>query len=56
MAFKWGLYVMNAPKPNSSAAFDLSATMEAFDKYNNIRDAIFQHHVEESAVVKEKRA
>jgi hypothetical protein len=25
--------------------------MEAFDKYNNLRDAIFQHHVEESAVI-----
>jgi hypothetical protein len=50
MAFKWGITVMNAPKPNSSAAMDLLATMEAFDKYNNLRDAIFQHHVEESAV------
>jgi hypothetical protein len=46
MAFKWGLTVMNAPKPNSSAALDLLATMEAFDKYNNFCDAIFQHHVE----------
>jgi hypothetical protein len=51
MAFKWGLTVMNAPKPNSSAALDLLATMEAFKKYNNLRDAIFQHHVEESAVI-----
>jgi hypothetical protein len=51
MAFKWWLAVMNAPKPNSSAALDLLATMEAFDKYNNLRDAIFQHHVEESAVI-----
>jgi hypothetical protein len=51
MAFEWGLTVMNAPKPNSSAALDLLATMEAFDKYNNLRDAIFQHHVEESAVI-----
>jgi hypothetical protein len=51
MAFKWGLTVMNAPKPNSSAALDLLATMEAFNKYNNLRDAIFQHHVEESAVI-----
>jgi hypothetical protein len=50
MAFKWGLTVMNAPKPNSSAALDLLATMEAFDKYNNLRDAIFQH-LEESAVI-----
>jgi hypothetical protein len=49
MAFKWVLTVMNAPKPNSSAALDILATMEAFDKYNNLRDAIFQHHVEESA-------
>jgi hypothetical protein len=24
--------------------------MDAFDKYNNLRDAIFQHHVEESAM------
>jgi hypothetical protein len=51
MAFKWGLTVMNAPKPNSSAALDLLTTMEAFDKYNNLRDAIFQHHVEESVVI-----
>jgi hypothetical protein len=51
MAFKWGLAVMNAPKPNSSATLDLLATMEAFDKYNNLRDAIFQHHVEDSAVI-----
>jgi hypothetical protein len=51
MAFKWGITVMNAPKPNSSAALDLLATMEAFDKYNNLRHAIFQHHTEESAVI-----
>jgi hypothetical protein len=51
MAFKWGLAVMNAPKPKLSAALDLLATMEAFDKYKNLRDAIFQHHVEESAVI-----
>jgi hypothetical protein len=51
MAFKWGLTVVNAPKPNSSAALDLLATMEGFDKYNNLRDAIFQHHVEDSAVI-----
>jgi hypothetical protein len=51
MAFKWGFTAMNAPKPNSSAALDLLATMEAFDKYNNLRDAIFQHHVEESTVI-----
>jgi hypothetical protein len=51
MAFKWGLSVMNAPKPNSSDPLDLLATMEAFDKYNNLRDAIFQHHVEESAMI-----
>jgi hypothetical protein len=51
MAFKWGFTVMNAPKPNSSAALDLLATMEAFDKYNNLRDEIFQHHVEESTVI-----
>jgi hypothetical protein len=42
---------MNAPKPNSSAALDLLTTMEAFDKYKNLRDAIFQHHVEESVVI-----
>jgi hypothetical protein len=47
----WGLNVMNVPKPNSSAALDLLAAMEAFDKYSNLRDAIFQHHVEESAVI-----
>jgi hypothetical protein len=51
MTFKWGLTVMNAPKANSSAALDLLATMEAFDRYNNLRDAIFQHHAEESAVI-----
>jgi hypothetical protein len=51
MAFKWGLTVINAPKPNSSAALDLLATMEAFDKYNTLCDAIFQHRVEESAVI-----
>jgi hypothetical protein len=51
MTFKWGLIVMNASKPNSSAALDLLAKMEAFDKYNNLSDAIFQHHVEESAVI-----
>jgi hypothetical protein len=51
MAFKWGLTVMNAPKPNLSADLDLLATMEAFDKYNNLRDATFQHHGEESAVI-----
>jgi hypothetical protein len=48
MAFKWGLTMMNAPKPDSSAAL---VTMEAFNKYNNLRDAIFQHHVEESTVI-----
>jgi hypothetical protein len=46
MALNWVLTVMNAPKPNSSAALDLFATMEAFDKYKNLRDAIFQHHIE----------
>jgi hypothetical protein len=51
MAFKWGIDVMNAPKSNSSAALDLLATIEAFNKYNNLRDAIFQHHVEESALI-----
>jgi hypothetical protein len=51
MAFKWGLIVMDAPKPNSSTTLDLLATMEAFDKYNNLCDAIFQHHVKESAVI-----
>jgi hypothetical protein len=51
VAFNWGLTVMNAPKPKSSVALDLLATMEAFDKYNNLRDAIFQHHVEDSAVI-----
>jgi hypothetical protein len=50
MAFNWGLTVMNAPKPNY-AALDFLATMEAFNKYNNLHDAIFQHHVEESAVI-----
>jgi hypothetical protein len=50
MVFKWGLAVMNAPKPNLSAALDLLATMETFDKYNNLRDAIFQQHVEVFAV------
>jgi hypothetical protein len=50
MAFKWGLVTMNAPQPNSSAALDLVVTMEAFDKYNNLCD-LFQHHVEESAVI-----
>jgi hypothetical protein len=43
--------VCNAPKPNSPVALDLLATIEAFDKYNNLRDAIFQHHIEESAVI-----
>jgi hypothetical protein len=51
IAFKWGLAVMNPPKPNSSTALDLLTTMEAFDKYNNLRDAIFQHHVEETTVI-----
>jgi hypothetical protein len=51
MAFKWGLAVTNALTPNSFADLDLLATMEDFDKYNNLRDAIFQHHVEESAVI-----
>jgi hypothetical protein len=51
MAFKWGLTMMNALKPNSSADLDLLATMEAFDKNNNLHDAIFQRHVEESAVI-----
>jgi hypothetical protein len=41
MTFKWGLPVMNAPKPKSSAALDYMATMEAFDKYDNLRDAIY---------------
>jgi hypothetical protein len=30
---------------------DLLATMEAFDKYNNLCDAIFQHHIEDSAMI-----
>jgi hypothetical protein len=51
MAFKWGLAVMNAPEPNSSATLDLLATMEAFDKYNNLSDPIFQHHVEDSNII-----
>jgi hypothetical protein len=51
MAFKWGLTMMNPPKPNLSAALDLLATMEVFDIYNNIGDDIFQHHIEESAVI-----
>jgi hypothetical protein len=42
---------MNTPKPNSSAILDLLAMVEAFNKYKNLRDAIFQHHVEESAVI-----
>jgi hypothetical protein len=51
MAFKRGLAMMNDPNPNSSAALDLLAMMEAFDKYNNLCDAIFTHHVEEFAVI-----
>jgi hypothetical protein len=51
MDFKWGPTVMNAPKPNLFAALNLLARMEALDKYNSLRDAIFQHHVEESAVI-----
>jgi hypothetical protein len=42
---------MNAPKPNSSAALDLLATMKAFDKYKKLSDTIFHHHKEESKVV-----
>jgi hypothetical protein len=48
MAFKWCLFVMNAPKPTSSVTLDLLATMEAFEKYNNVYDAIFKHHIDES--------
>jgi hypothetical protein len=51
MAFKWVITVMNAPKTNSSTALDLLAKMEDFDKYNNLRDAKFQYHVEESVVI-----
>jgi hypothetical protein len=54
MVFKWCITVMNALKPKSSAVLDLLATMEAFDKYYNLRDAIFQHHKEESKVVFDK--
>jgi hypothetical protein len=41
----------NAPKPKLPAALDLLATMEDCDKYNNLCDAIFQNHVEESTVI-----
>jgi hypothetical protein len=51
MAFKWVITMINAPKPNFSATLDLLAGMEAFDKYNNLRDAIFQIHVEESSMI-----
>jgi hypothetical protein len=51
MAFKWGLAVVNAPKPNSSTDLDVLATIRAFDKYNNLCDAIFKHQVEESIVI-----
>jgi hypothetical protein len=51
MAFKRKLTVMNAPKPNLFATLDLLARMEGFEKYNNLRDAIFQHHIQESSVI-----
>ena len=47
MAFKFGLTVMNCPKPNLPESFDLIATMEAFDTYTNLRDAIFQYYKDE---------
>ena len=47
MAFWFGLTVMNWPKPNFPKSFDLITTVEAFDMYNNLRDAIFRHYKEE---------
>jgi hypothetical protein len=45
MVFKLGLAIMNALKPNPSADLDVLAMMEDFNKYYNLPDAIFQHHV-----------
>jgi hypothetical protein len=51
MVFKLCIAFINAPKPNSSAALDLLATMDAFDKYNNLSDALFKHHIDESQMI-----
>jgi hypothetical protein len=37
--------------PQAKLALDLFTTMEAVDKYKNLGDAIFQHNVEDSAVI-----
>lgn len=43
MQFKFGLSVMNQPDPNSTSALELLGTMEAFDTYPNLHDALFKH-------------
>lgn len=43
MAFKFGATVMNCLQPNLPENFDLIATMEAFDTYQNLKTAIFQY-------------
>ena len=47
MAFKFGLTVMNCPKPNFPGSSNSIATMEAFDAFTNLRDGIFQHYKDE---------
>ena len=42
MQFKFGLSIMNFPCPNSADAFDILATLDAFDMYANFQVAIFQ--------------
>ena len=47
MAFKFGVTVMNCLQPNLPENFDLIATVEAFDTYNNLKSAIFNHYKSE---------
>ncbi len=47
MAFKFGAPIMNCLQPNLPENFDLIATAESFDTYNNLKTAIFKHYKSE---------
>ncbi len=51
MQFKFGFSIMNQPSPNSTAAFEVIGSMEAFDTYYNLNAAMFCYWEEELAML-----
>ena len=47
MSTKFGLTVMNCRDPNSADSFDLCASLDAPDTYNNLKVGIFDHYKDE---------